>query len=236
MILRTAYKSLVPEQKRVQMRVLFDKAFSRPFADKQTLGGRCQWTILTRDLTDKSIIYSGGIGEDISFELALIERFGCDIQIFDPSPAGTSTILRAAAYREKLHFHPLGLAGSGKAIRAQAKEWENEIFFYKDPDEMVSPFREVTVPCTTIPAEFQTNGHSGIDLLKLDIEGFEHEVLDSCLGNGIVPRQICVEFHHFFPGGSKSTTAKTIWKLRRAGYRLVHKSYYDWTFYLQNYL
>lgn len=117
-------------------------------------------------------------------------------------------------------------------MRFQAKQWNQDTFFYRQPDDATSAFREVTIPSTTIADEMAANGHSRIDLLKIDIEGFEHEVLKSCIDNGILPRQICVEFHHFFPGGSKSETAKTVWKLRQAGYRLVHKTYYDWTFYL----
>ena len=230
-MIRTAYKTIVPEPTRVRVRHIFDEALCKNFDDKSRFGERCQWTILTRGLGPDSIVYSGGVGEDISFELALIDRFGCDIQIFDPSPAGQSTIRRAAAYENKLHFKPLGLAGSAAQLTFQTKEWLNETFFFKEPAGGEDSLPETTVPCTTIASELQANGHTRIDLLKIDIEGFEYDVLDSCIDLAIMPRQICVEFHHFFPGGSKSATAKTIWKLWNAGYRLVHKSYYDWTFY-----
>ncbi len=109
-------------------------------------------------------------------------------------------------------------------MRFQATEWDNETFFYHEADDAVSSFREVTLPCTTIPEELAANGHARIDLLKLDIEGFEHGVLESCIGRSILPWQICVEFHNFFPNGSKSETARTIWRLRNAGYRLIHKN------------
>ena len=235
-MLRTAYKTIVPERQRIQMRRMFDDVFCKNLDDKVTLGERCPWTLLTRDLRKDAVVYSGGVGEDISFELALIDRFGCDIQIFDPSGAGRSTIARAAGYLNKLHFKNVGLAGRSAPMRFQAKEWDNETFFYREADESVSSFREVTVPCTSIAEELAANGHSGIDLLKLDIEGFEHGVLESCLNRSILPRQICVEFHHFFPNGSKSETARTIWRLRGAGYRLIHKNYYDWTFYHRDFL
>jgi FkbM family methyltransferase len=229
-MLRNAYKTMVPEETRIQMRHRFDRVFCKPAEDKITLGERCRWTILTRGLDQDSVIYSGGVGEDISFELALINRFGCTIQIFDPSPAGQATIARAGAYRDKLRYKAVGLSGSSQPLRFQAKQWEGETFFYKDADETISSTHEVTVPCTTIAAEMEANGHSRIDLLKLDIEGFEYDALESCIERSILPRQICVEFHNFMPTGSHLSTAKTIWKLRSAGYRLVHKSYYDWTF------
>lgn len=236
MLIRTAYRTVVPERRRIEMRHAFDAMLCRRFEDKVTIGDRCHWTLLTRGLGPESVVYSGGVGEDISFELDLISQFGCKIHVFDPSPAGASTIARTAHHTDNLHFKALGLAGSSAPMHFQAKEWEKETFFYKERDEVTSDFHEVTVPCTTIAEEMRANGHSRIDLLKIDIEGFEHEVLKSCIGQAILPRQICVEFHHFFPNGSKSTTAKTIWMLRRAGYRLVHKTYYDWTFYHREYL
>jgi FkbM family methyltransferase len=213
------------------MRRMFDDLFCKNFEDKITLGERCRWTLLTRDLSENAIVYSGGVGEDISFELALIDRFGCGINIFDPSPAGQSTINRAIAHKGKLHFKALGLSGSPVPMRFRAKEWDGDTFFYREPDDATSTCPEVIVACTTIADELAANGHSGIDLLKIDIEGFEYDVLESCLDRGILPRQICVEFHNFFPGVSHSATAKAVWQLRSAGYRLIHKSYYDWTFY-----
>ena len=50
------------------------------------------------------------------------------------------------------------------------------------------------------------NGHDSIDLLKIDIEGFEYEVLEDCLEDRIPIKQICVEFHDFFPEISKAKT------------------------------
>ena len=60
-----------------------------------------------------------------------------------------------------------------------------------------------TLPCTSIVQEMEMNGHDSIDLLKIDIEGFEYEVLQSCLEERIPIKQICVEFHDFFPEISK---------------------------------
>ena len=33
-----------------------------------------------------TVVFSLGIGEDISFDLSLIERFGVEIEAFDPTP------------------------------------------------------------------------------------------------------------------------------------------------------
>lgn len=37
-------------------------------------------------LRDDSIVYNFGVGEDISFDVALVENFGCKVHLFDPTP------------------------------------------------------------------------------------------------------------------------------------------------------
>lgn len=62
-----------------------------------------------------------------------------------------------------------------------------------------------------------------IDLLKIDIEGFEYGVLDDLLAAHLNVRQICVEFHHrVVPGISRWRSLLSIIKLRQAGYHLVN--------------
>jgi hypothetical protein len=74
------------------------------------------------------------------------------------------------------------------------------------------------------------NNHGKIDLLKLDIEGFEYEVIDSFLNDKIEVNQICVEFHHFYKDINKRKTKKTIRKLLNAGYKIIHKEMLNFTF------
>ena len=37
------------------------------------------------ELNEKSIVYSGGVGEDISFYLLLHDKYGCNIVLLDPT-------------------------------------------------------------------------------------------------------------------------------------------------------
>jgi hypothetical protein len=76
----------------------------------------------------------------------------------------------------------------------------------------------------------QRNHHHSIDLLKIDIEGFEYEVLESCLADRIPIQQICVEFHDFFPEISKAKTRGMIRALNAHGFDLIHRHRHDHTF------
>lgn len=220
-MVRQVYGQLLPKSVRLQLRKTFDEMFCQTYDDKETLGERCRWTILKRGLGPHSIVYSGGVGEDISFETELIDRFGVSIQLFDPSPYALDT-LAALSERHKtsLKFKPLGLAARSEPQAFDAMPGG------------LGHFRKgsaLQCSCTTLSEEMESNGHTRIDLLKIDIEGFEYEVLESCLGNNILPTQICVEFHNFMGVRPWTDTASMLWQLRRRNYRIVHKTQYDYT-------
>ena len=86
---------ILPEKLRHRLRRAFDSLYSKPLPDKETIGVLSQWTIVTRGMRPDAVIYSGGVGEDITFEQQLIRRFGVKIHIFDPSPVAARTIALA---------------------------------------------------------------------------------------------------------------------------------------------
>src|SRR5918911_4822937 len=52
-----------------------------------TLGkGDGQWAVSPTGLGAGTVVYSFGIGYNLTFELALIERFGATVHAFDPTP------------------------------------------------------------------------------------------------------------------------------------------------------
>jgi hypothetical protein len=44
------------------------------------------WRVRPSGMSQESVVYSIGVGEDISFDLELIRRFGVQIHAFDPTP------------------------------------------------------------------------------------------------------------------------------------------------------
>ncbi len=45
-----------------------------------------EWCVCPIGLGPASIVYSFGVGEDVSFEMELIERFGTPVHAFEPTP------------------------------------------------------------------------------------------------------------------------------------------------------
>ncbi len=220
-----AFRAVVSEKTRSALRRRYDALFCRAFDDKETLGPGDPWTIRTHGLGPRAVVYSGGVGQDISFELELVRRFDVQVVLFDPSDEGQRTIasLRSRSEMEGIEYEELGLAGKSGSHECAPAGVEDGFG--------VRVGVGLAIECTTIEEEMRARGHLGIDLLKLDIEGFEYEVLENCLSQRIPIRQLCVEFHHFFPGIPHSRTRDCISALGAAGLRLIHKSMCNYTFY-----
>ncbi len=211
------------------LRHTLDSLFCKSYPDKITLGELqgAQWTIRVGSLNCDSVIYSGGVGGDISFEVELVRRFGLTVVIFDPSPIALNTIKKNSQAPEmrRIEFMPVGLASESKRLLFEPSnvpgEWQLAVA--EKPGT-----RSIT--CTTIAGEMAKRGHTKIDLLKLDIEGFEYQVLNDCLNRSLDIGQICVEFHDFLPDIAHKTTIDAILALRKHHFRMIHKQRHDFTF------
>jgi FkbM family methyltransferase len=174
----------------------------------------------TSALSRRSIVYSLGIGEDISFDLSLIEQFGAEIQAFDPTPKVATWLSRQALPRE-FHFHPMGIAGH-----------DGEETFYVPPRkdwishsiEAAKEFgrESVRFPVERLATAMKRLGHSRIDLLKMDIEGAEYAVIEDIVRERIPVTQVLVEFHHRLSSVGIERTRNTLAALERMGMRIAY--------------
>ena len=218
---------------------LFYAGLNRNVDGLEDLGDRsqgCNWTTRTKFLTPSSVIYSAGVGKDISFEHALVDTYGVNIELLDPSPTALETMALAANQRKELRFHKLALAGHTGTLEMAppADPVEGSWISQTDSDHLAPPTPGgVTVPCTTVGDLMRKLGHTSIDLLKIDIEGAEYQMLEAILQDHTPIRQIAVEFHSgILPGIPRGLTIKTLLKLYRHGYRIIHKTGSNHTLYL----
>jgi hypothetical protein len=216
------------------------------------------WSIpIDADLGPKSVVYSAGVGEDISFDLLLQDKYGCEIVLIDPTvrakvhhdqvqsfyetgePAFTGDIQRdylatispAKPDFSKIMYVPKGLWHVRETLK-----------FYKpvNPKFVSHTFISKMYSDEYIMAEVDTVGnimkdlgHSKVDLLKLDIEGAELTVLDQMLRDHIYPRYLCVEFDLLLKGqDSGNMTQNILHFLERKGYRLLENDNWNCTFEL----
>src|SRR5205085_2787480 len=67
------------------------------------------WCIAPDLLKPDSVIYSFGVGEEISFDLELIRRFGVTVHAFDPTPRSVQWLARQQLPQDFI-FHDYGVA------------------------------------------------------------------------------------------------------------------------------
>jgi FkbM family methyltransferase len=170
------------------------------------------------------VAYCAGVGLGISFELELAKTMQQPVLVFDPSPTGIATIAKSDT--RNLEFFPVGLAAHPGSIEFSLPKDAAEGSYSVVQDGI----KTISFECYDLPTIMSRNGDSSIDLLKMDIEGFEYDIVNRLLDERLPVRQICVEFHDWLrPGG----TMKTIIRLYRAGYRIIHKRRGDYTFLLE---
>jgi FkbM family methyltransferase len=189
----------------------------------------CAWNVYPDELGPQSIVYSGGVGTDVTFEHDLVRRFGANVVMFDPSPTGLATMALPENQIPNFHFVPVALADHcGHLDLAEPLNPTEGSYFASTGDGPM-----VKVPCTDLATLMSQHGHHSIDLLKIDIEGEEYAVLDEILAKRLPVRQICVEFHHgILPGITRGQTISFILRLRLRGYRLLDQTGNNHTFYL----
>jgi FkbM family methyltransferase len=197
-----------------------------PDADvaKDTIGSSYGSHTIVRDSLDaRSVVYSFGVGEDASFDLGLIEQYGCRVHAFDPTERSIAWA-RANVDHLLWKLHPIGIAASDGEAEFTSPENKTHVSFFRAGDDAARGEGAVRLTVRSLPTIMRELSHDRIDLLKMDIEGFEYEVLQSMIDSAVRPAQIAVEFHHRMYGYAPAATNEAVMALRQNGYHLFHVS------------
>lgn len=175
-----------------------------------------RFTVWPGGLGPGSIVYSLGVGEDISFDLSIIEEYGVTVHAFDPTPRTINWIARQRL-PPSFHFHPWAVSDRDGILElyppADPAHVSHSVI--SDAENGADPVR---VDARRLSSIAQELGHTRIALLKMDIEGAEYSVLADLLKGGPYVEQIAVEFHHWFRRIPGESTLAVLAALRVAGY------------------
>ena len=204
------------------IKILLKKAF--PFkvqtnVNNKWIGNNYGGFYIAPDFVTKdSIVYSFGIGEDITFDRELIALTGCQIHGFDPTPKSINW-LKSANPPENFMFHEYGI---------DSKNGDVTFFLPENPEHVSGTAvqtndvrtNSISVPMKNLETICNELGHNKIDVLKIDIEGSEYSVIPNILSSNIEIKQLLIEFHdRFFEDGFKKNS-DTIKMLNDSGYQI----------------
>src|SRR3546814_9809651 len=76
----------------------------RPSVQLDKVGSDYRGWFLPLDLIRADwVCYAGGVGEDVTFDLGIIDRFGCQVFAFDPTPRAIAYVADHAKEVKKFH-------------------------------------------------------------------------------------------------------------------------------------
>lgn len=180
---------------------------------------------------DYRVVYSFGVGEDISFDKAVIEKYDSSVYAFDPTPQSIDWVKKNAHAGPRFSFFPYGIAAyDGCAVFYPPEDHAHvSCTILKKESTRNSAFLVPVKRFATIVRSLQ---HKKIDVLKMDIEGAEYDVIDDILNSKVLVKQVLVEFHHRFDGVGLERTLSAIRRLNNAGFKItaISKSGQEYSF------
>jgi FkbM family methyltransferase len=185
------------------------------------------WTIPATLVDAHSVCYLAGIGEDITFDLHLIARFGCSVHAFDPVPLSQEYAAAAAAHEPRFVLHRYGLWSRDETLPFHAPESTGHISH--SATNLKGTDIAFDAEVRSVSSVLRELGHDRIDLLKLSVEGSEFEIIDHVVAEAIPIRTLCVEYAQPAP---LERIEASVAGLAANGFVLVHADISLWNWKL----
>lgn len=176
-------------------------------------------------MEDGMKVLSFGVGEDVSFDMELIKKYGAYVYAFDPTPKVIDWVKKNNLETDNFKFYPVGIAKENGKVLFHLPVNENHISGSMIGHDGVSG-RTVEVEMCDFKHICDMIDVNNINLLKMDIEGAEFDVLPDimeCLEK-INICQICLEWHGRFYKNGRKKIKEMCSLLRSKGYVLAYIS------------
>jgi FkbM family methyltransferase len=171
---------------------------------------------LLKDCQMEIIVYSCGIGEDISFDTTIMNEYNCTIFAFDPTPKSIEWIKHQNLPKNFI-FLPFGISNKTEKQLLHLSNTPLDISASIYIHSYTSADNCAAVQMKSLEDIARENNHTYVDILKMDIEGSEFAVIQS-LPTNVVFGQIVVEFHERFLKNGEKTLKESFKILKRKGY------------------
>jgi FkbM family methyltransferase len=182
-------------------------------------------------ISSQSIVYSFGIGEDISFDRMMIEQHHCQLFAFDPTPKSIQWVKNQQLPQE-FHFQEYGLATETGMAEFNLPANDQYVSGSLVSHQKVDATKKVSVPMKSFADIVNDLNHNQIDVLKMDIEGSEFDVLETILNSDVAINQLLIEFHERFFEDGRQRLKRALKLMKQHGYKVfgVSETYEEVSF------
>ena len=186
-------------------------------------------------LDENSIVYSAGVGEDISFDIKIQTKYKSNIILLDPTKRSVKHFEECKQYFtnnkkyrftsniqpdyyqnlineepdfDKIQYIEIGLWDKNDKLKFYKQSNKDNVSQSIIADMFTSDYDIIEVD--SLKNIMQKLNHTKIDLLKLDIEGAEIIVLNKMLDDNIFPKYLCIEFDLFLKKKDKNNLTRNL--------------------------
>ncbi|MDH4073816.1 MAG: hypothetical protein OEV41_12015, partial [Gammaproteobacteria bacterium] len=96
------------------------------------------WWFAPGELGPESVVYSLGVGDEINFDLGIIDRYGVEVFAFDPTPNSVS-MLDTSRLPDRFHFRPWAVTAADGTLkfypRLKRDGTKSDVMFTMIPEE-----------------------------------------------------------------------------------------------------
>ncbi|HXB64360.1 MAG TPA: FkbM family methyltransferase [Solirubrobacteraceae bacterium] len=155
------------------------------------------WMVPTALIQPGWICYCVGAGNDISFDLELIERFDVRVQSMEPVEQYVEEARHTTSGEPRFAIYRAALASHDGPIRMQRTH--NPAGLALSSAELFETKQFVEVPGRSLVSLARELGHPRIDLLKFDVEGAEYELVSQLPLDALQVKALAFQVHHNRP-------------------------------------
>jgi|TARA_B110000908_G_C10267209_1_gene465468 FkbM family methyltransferase len=182
------------------------------------------WPVVPGRINSSTVLYSFGVGADISFDLGMIDRFECETYAFDPTPKSIDWVA-SQTLPEQFHFYPVGIGDYDGEVEFFPPVEEDHVSFSMSPTSIASETGAIFAPILRLATIMSTYDLPEPGIIKMDIEGFEYSVIEDLVSSNIRPELLLIEFHHgMYEGVTADNTIQSVMLLVEAGYAIFYVS------------
>ena len=196
----------------------------------EKLGNKSEgWWIASYVIKDKQpLVFSFGLGEDISFDMGIMQKYNAKVYGFDPTPKAIKYV-KSIKTGDNFILQEYAVSNADEQITFNLPKNENHV---SGSIVDINSTNTITVEAKriqTILEELNIKADE-IDILKMDIEGAEYNVIEDMFNCKIFPKQVLIEYHHFFDSITDEQTKNSILLLLENNYELFYIESYNYSF------